>query len=106
MNAAILHYDKMEHNTLAFFWKKKETWALDKARMEFTLLHGKDCTVWKGKDPLTRKRLGYSKLSFGGFISFSVKREGEKPQFFKCSAKTILSSKVSIEETKAEEKAA
>jgi hypothetical protein len=28
-----------------------------------------------------------------------------KPQFFKCSAKTILSGKVSIEETKAEEKA-
>jgi hypothetical protein len=50
--------------------------------------------------------LGYGKLSFGGFISFGVKRGGEKPQFFKCSAKTILSGNVSIEETKAEDKAA
>jgi hypothetical protein len=62
--------------------------------LEATLRHGKDCTVWKGKDPLKRKRLGHSELSFGRFISFSVKREGEKLQFFKCSAKTILSGKI------------
>ena len=106
LNVAILHYSKMEHNTLAFFQKKKETQALNKARMEFTLLYRKDYTVQKGKDLLIRKRLGYSKLSFSRFISFSVKREGEKLQFFKCNAKTILLGNVSIEETKAEDKAA
>ena len=77
LKAAILHCGKMEHDTPAILWEKKETWALKKARMQVTLLHGKDCTIWKGKDPLTRKRLGFGELGFGGFISFSVRRGEE-----------------------------
>jgi hypothetical protein len=68
--------------------------------MQATLLHGEGCTIWK--NGLLRKILGYSKLSFRRFVSFSVRRGEEEPQFFKCSTKDILLGKYGIEKTKKE----
>jgi len=103
LKTVIVYCGEVERDTLAHLWEKKEALALEWARMDFTLLHGEYCTVWKGQDPLTRKRRGCSKLSFGGFTSFSVKREGERPQYFSCNDKDILSGEFYIEKTKKEE---
>ncbi len=53
---------------------------------------------------MTRKRLGFGKLRFGRFISFSVRRGEEELQFFKYGDKDILSGKLCIEKMMAEEK--
>jgi hypothetical protein len=56
--AAVLYCCKRENNTSALLWQEKEKWALEKERLVVILLHGEDVTIWKGKNPLKRKKIG------------------------------------------------
>lgn len=91
----IAYYTRMVYRTHAWM-EDKGMWLLKIAYLRAILLHGKDCTIWKGADSRTRERIGWGRPSFGGFDKVCVERENDF-QFFSFEDGDVHSSKYVIE---------